>query len=130
MQTSNNAGFQIDVIFSKIGASTQYSQASSMFGTTHGGTTSATVTPNETGQGAATAACVFGTAWNINPTITATSQILQWGQHQRASYRWVAYDYTKMLRTGCAASTFKGLALMSVVVSSSFNAVFNIEYEE
>jgi hypothetical protein len=35
-----------------------------------------------------------------------------------------------MLRTGCGASTFKGLALMSVVVSSSFNGVFNFEYEE
>lgn len=98
--------------------------------TTSQGTTSATVTPNDIGMGAATAACVFGTAWNINPTITASSGILQWGQHQRATYRWIAYDYTKMLKTGCGASTFKGLALMSVVVSSAFNAVFNVEFEE
>jgi hypothetical protein len=102
----------------------------SIMRTTSQGTTSATVTPNDIGMGAATAACVFGTAWNINPTITASSQLLQWGQHQRGTYRWVAYDYTKMLRTGCGASTFKGLALMSVVVSATFNAVFNIEYEE
>jgi hypothetical protein len=102
----------------------------SIMRTTSQGTTSATVVPNDIGMGAATAACVFGTAWNINPTITATSQILQWAQHQRGTYRWVAYDYTKMLRTGCGASTFKGLALMSVVVSATFNAVFNIEYEE
>jgi hypothetical protein len=98
--------------------------------TTSIGTTSATVTPNDIGMGAATAACTLGTAWNINPTITASSGLLQWGQHQRASYRWVAYDYTKMLRTGCGASTFKGLALMSVVVSSAFNGVFNFEFEE
>lgn len=102
----------------------------SVMRTTSIGTTSATVVPNDVGMGAATAACVFGTTWNINPTITATSTLLQWGQHQRGTYRWVAYDYTKMLRTGCGASTFKGLALMSVVVSSAFNGVFNFEYEE
>lgn len=97
---------------------------------TSNGTTSATVTPNDISNGAATAACGVGTAWNINPTITASSQLLQWAQHQRATYRWVAYDYTKMLRTGCGPSTFKGLALLSVVVSSAFNAVFSVEFEE
>lgn len=102
----------------------------SVMRTTSQGTTSATVTPNDIGMGAATAACVFGTTWNIAPTITASSGVLQFGMHQRATYRWVAYDYTKMLRTGCGASTFKGLALMSVVVSSAFNAVFSIEFEE
>lgn len=66
--------------------------------------------------------------WNINPTITASSQCLQWGQHQRGTYRWVAYDYTKTIRT--QAGTGKGLALMSVVVSSAFNGVFSIEYDE
>lgn len=102
----------------------------SIMRTTSNGTTASTVVPNDLGQGAATAACVFGLTWNINPTITATSQLLQWGQHQRGTYRWVAYDYTKMLKTGTGPSTFKGLALMSVVVSSAFNAVFSIEYEE
>lgn len=98
--------------------------------TTSQGTASTSVTANDVGQGAATAAVTFATAWNINPTITANSQLLQWGQHQRGTYRWVAYDYTKMLRTGTGPTTFKGLALMSVVVSSSFNGVFNIEWEE
>jgi len=102
----------------------------SIMRTTSQGTTSATVTGNDVGQGAATAACTVGTAWNINPTITASSQLLQWAQHQRGTFRWVAYDYTKMLRTGTGPSTFKGLALMSVVVSSAFNAVFSIEWEE
>jgi hypothetical protein len=66
--------------------------------------------------------------WNINPTITASSQILQWGMHQRATYRWVAYDYTKLLRS--QAGTGKGMALMSVVVSSAFNAVFSVSFDE
>ena len=93
------------------------------------GTQSATVTPQATDQNTTQAAlCTFDTAWNINPTITASSQILQWGMHQRATYRWVAYDYTKMLRA--QAGTGKGMALMSVVVSSAFNAVFSVEYDE
>jgi hypothetical protein len=48
--------------------------------------------------------------------------------HQRATYRWVAYDYTKFLRT--QAGTGKGLALLSVVVSSTFNAVFSLSFDE
>jgi hypothetical protein len=55
--------------------------------------------------------------------VTASSAVLQWGMHQRATYRWVAYDYTKLLRT--QADTGKGLALLSVVVSSTFNGVFS-----
>lgn len=66
--------------------------------------------------------------WNINPTITASSEVLQWGMHQRATYRWVAYDYTKFLRS--QAGTGKGMTLMSVVVSSAFNAVFNLAWDE
>jgi hypothetical protein len=92
------------------------------------GTSSTSVTPNDISGNGATAGNTFDTAWNINPTITASSQVLQWGQHQRGTYRWVAYDYTKALKT--AAGTGKGLALMSVVVSSAFNAVFSLEYDE
>lgn len=93
------------------------------------GTSSASITPNAVDQNITQAALTtFDTAWNINPTITASSQVLQWGMHQRATYRWVAYDYTKMIRT--QAGTGKGLSLMSVVVSSAFNAVFNIQFDE
>lgn len=92
------------------------------------GTSSTSITPNDISTTAATAAATFDTAWNINPTVTASSWLLQWGQHQRGTYRWIAYDYTKMLQAGPA--TTKGLALMSVVVSSAFNGVFNIEYQE
>jgi hypothetical protein len=93
------------------------------------GTQSTAIVANAVDQNVTQAALTtFDTAWNINPTITATSQILQFAMHQRATYRWVAYDYTKFLRT--QAGTAKGLALMSVVVSSAFNAVFSIEFEE
>lgn len=93
------------------------------------GTQSATITPNAVDQNVTQAALsTFDSAWNINPTITASSWVLQWGQHQRGTYRWVAYDYTKFLRT--QAGTGKGLALMSTVVSSAFNGVWNIDYDE
>jgi hypothetical protein len=92
-------------------------------------TQSTTITPTAIDQNVTQAALsTCDSAWNINPTITASSQILQWGMHQRATYRWVAYDYTKFLRT--QAGTGKGLALMSVVVSSSFNGVFSLSYSE
>ncbi len=93
------------------------------------GTSSTSITANASDQNnTMTALTTWDSAWNINPTITATSQILQWGQHQRGTYRWVAYDYTKFLRT--QAGTGKGMALMSVVVTSAFNGVFSIEYDE
>jgi hypothetical protein len=92
-------------------------------------TQSATVTPTAVDQNVTQAALTTcDTAWNIAPTITASSAILQWGQHQRGTYRWVAYDYTKFLRT--QAGTGKGMALLSVVVSSSFNGVFSVSFDE
>ena len=101
----------------------------SLMRTSARGTQSTSITPNATDQNVTQAALTtVDSAWNINPTITASSQILQWGQHQRGTYRWVAYDYPKMLRT--QAGTGKGIALMSVVVSSTFNAVFNLEFDE
>lgn len=93
------------------------------------GTQSASVTPNAVDQNVTQAALsTFDTAWNINPTITANSQLLQFGIHQRATYRWVAYDYTKFLRS--QAGTGKGMALLSDVVSAAFNGVFSIEFAE
>jgi hypothetical protein len=93
------------------------------------GTQSATVTPTASDQNVTQAALTTcDTAWNINPTITASSDLLQWGQHQRGTYRWVAYDYTKFLRS--QAGTGKGMSLMSVVVSSAFNGVFHLAFDE
>lgn len=91
------------------------------------GTSATSTTPSDTGTAAAVAVCTWDNTWNINPTIGGAI-LLQWGMHQRATYRWVAYDYTKMLQT--QAGTGKGLALVSVVVTSAFNAVFSIEYQE
>src|SRR6476646_7995671 len=89
------------------------------------GTQATTITPNAEDQNVTQAALTTADAtWNINPTITASSWILQWGMHQRATYRWVAYDYAKFLRS--QAGTAKGMALMSVVVASAFNGGFSI----
>lgn len=93
------------------------------------GTQATTFTPIAADQNVTQAALTtVDLTWNINPTITASSVILQWGMHQRATYRWVAYDYTKTLRS--QAGTGKGMALMSVVVSATFNAVFSIAFDE
>lgn len=93
------------------------------------GTQSTTVTPNTIDQNVTQAALTTcDTAWNINPTITATSAVLQWGQHQRGTFRWIAYDYTKFLRS--QAGTGKGMCLLSVVVSSAFNGVFSVAFDE
>jgi hypothetical protein len=75
-----------------------------------------------------TALTTVDTTWNVTPTTTANSQVLSWGQHQRGTYRWVAYDYTKFLRT--QAGTGKGLALMSIVVTSAFTGTFSILFAE
>jgi len=93
------------------------------------GTQSTAIVANAVDQNnTMTALTTWDSAWNINPTITATSQVLQWAQHQRGTFRWVAYDYNKFLKT--QAGTGKGMALMSVVVSATFNAVFSVEYDE
>ncbi len=48
------------------------------------GTQSTTVTANAVDQNnPMTALTTWDSAWNINPTITATSGVLQWAQHQR-----------------------------------------------
>src|SRR5262245_46850943 len=92
-------------------------------------TQTATVTPTALDQNVTQAALTTcDTTWNTNPTITASSTILQWGMHQRATYRWVAYDYTKFLRS--QAGTGKGMCLVSVVVSSAFNGVFSVSFDE
>jgi hypothetical protein len=92
-------------------------------------TQSATVTPTAQDQNVTQSALTTcDTTWNIAPTITASSAVLQWGMHQRATYRWVAYDYTKFLRS--QAGTGKGLCMLSVVVSATFNGVFSCLFDE
>ncbi len=92
-------------------------------------TQATTVTPTPADQNVTQAALTTcDVTWNINPTITASSDTLVWGQHQRGTYRWVAYDYTKFLRS--QAGTGKGFAWMSVVVSSAFNSVLHVAFDE
>lgn len=92
-------------------------------------TQATTVTPTALDQNVTQAALTTcDVTWNINPTITASSAILQWGMHQRATYRWVAYDYSKFLRSQAGAG--KGMCFLSVVVSATFNAVISCSFNE
>lgn len=128
MATATNQ-FAIYEINSGSDASADNAVKYAMFRTSTRGTNSGNITPNAVDQNVTQAALTtWDTSWNITPAVTANSQILQWAQHQRATYRWVAYDYTKTLRT--QAGTGKGIALMSIVVSSAFNGVWSIEYDE
>ena len=61
------------------------------------------------------------------PTLTASSYVLQWAQNQRATFRWVAAP-TKEI---CFPATANyGIACMSTVVTTGYNAVWSVEYEE
>lgn len=93
------------------------------------GTQTATFTAQPVDQNVTQAALTtVDTTWNTAPTTTANSQMLSWGQHQRASYRWIAFDNNRFLRS--QAGTGKGLCLMSITVSATWTATFNIEFDE
>lgn len=97
--------------------------------TSNRGTSATSITPNPIDQNTTQAALTtVDKTWNINPTITASSEVLQWGQHQRGTYRWVAYDYPKFIRS--QAGTAKGLVMTSVVVTSAFNSVWGVSFDE
>jgi hypothetical protein len=64
-----------------------------------GSTPRPTVTPTALDQNVTQAALTTcDTDVERQPHDHGSSAILQWGMHQRATYRWVAYDYTKFLR--------------------------------
>lgn len=96
--------------------------------TTARGTQSTTVTPNPIDPADPAAVATFDTAWSVNPTITASSQLLQWGQNQRASFRWVCAPGKELV---CPATSANGLA--HVVLANGGSAVntnFSWEYDE
>jgi hypothetical protein len=91
------------------------------------GTTSATVTPNPLDAANPASLAVFDTGWSTNPTITASSDLLQWAQNQRATFRWVAAPGSELVVPATAGA---GLALMSVVASATANYAWTVLWEE
>ena len=64
--------------------------------------------------------------WAANPTLTANAFMLQWAQNLRATFRWVAAPSKEIVLPAAA----NGLALMSLVTTAAYNAVYSFEVEE
>lgn len=70
----------------------------------------------------------WGSAWtSTQPTITASSTILQVAMNQRATFRWVAVPDSELV---VPATQWNGLALMSVVASATANYAFTGMWQE
>lgn len=91
------------------------------------GTQSASVTPNALDPANPASLATYDTAWSVNPTITANSDVLQWAQNQRATFRWVAAPGSELV---VPATSGAGLALMSVVASATANFAWTVLWEE
>ena len=91
------------------------------------GTQSASVVGNALDVADPAALLVYDTAWNINPTITATSEVLQVAHNQRATFRWVAVPDSEII---IPATSGAGLALMSIVASATANYAWTSMWQE
>lgn len=91
------------------------------------GTTSTTVTPNALDPGDPASLAVYTTAWSVNPTITANSDLLQIAHNQRGTFRWVASPGGELV---IPATSGAGLALMAVVTTSAVNYAWTTHWAE
>jgi hypothetical protein len=91
------------------------------------GTQSASVTANALDSADPAALLLYDTAWNITPTITSNSEVLQVAHNQRATFRWVAVPDSEIIIPASAAN---GLALMSIVASATANYAWTSMWQE
>lgn len=91
------------------------------------GTQSTSVTPTALDPADPAALLIYDTAWNINPTITASSEVLQVAHNQRATFRWVAVPDGEII---IPATSGAGLALMSIVASATANYAWTTHWQE
>jgi hypothetical protein len=96
--------------------------------TTAGTTPTTAITPQalDAADPAAVAVGNQGT-FAANPTLTANAFLLQWSQNQRATYRWVAAPGKELI---VPATSANGIALLSLVTTAAYNAVYSFEIEE
>lgn len=77
-----------------------------------------------------TSASVSDSGWNhsAEPTYTANLILLEWGQNQRATYRWVAAPGGELIAIAAANN---GIGLLVVTVAgSAVNTNITIHFEE
>lgn len=91
------------------------------------GTTSTTVTPNALDPGDPASLATYTTAWSVNPTITASSDMLQIAHNARATVRWVAIPDGEIV---IPATSGAGLALMAVVTTTAQNYAWTTHWQE
>ena len=95
--------------------------------TTANGTTSTTVTPTALDPADPASAVTYTTAWSANPTITASSDLLQFAHNMRSTFRWVAVPGGELVIPATAGA---GLALMAVVTTTAANYAWTTHWEE
>lgn len=91
------------------------------------GTQSASVTANALDPADPAGLILYDTTWTINPTITASSEVLQVAHNQRATFRWVAQPDGELI---IPATSGAGLALMSIVASATANYAWTTHWLE
>lgn len=92
------------------------------------GTATASVTPNALDPGDPVSALTgYDTTWSSNPTITASSEVLQVAHNQRATFRWVAVQDSEII---IPATANVGVALMSIVASATANYAWTTLWQE
>jgi hypothetical protein len=91
------------------------------------GTQATSVVANALDPADPAAIALYDTTWNINPTITATSEVLQVAHNQRATFRWVAVPDSEIVIPATAGA---GLALMSIVASATANYGWSTYWQE
>lgn len=92
------------------------------------GTTSATVTPTALDPAdPASLLTHFAKTYSGQPTITASSDLLQWAQNGRANFRWVAAPDGELVITNSATA---GLVLVSVVAGTAQNYAWSVHWYE
>lgn len=91
------------------------------------GTQSASVTANPLDPADPAALLLYDTTWTINPTITASSEVLQVAHNQRATFRWVAQLDGEII---IPATSGAGVALMSIVASATANYAWTTMWQE
>lgn len=92
------------------------------------GTVGSSVTPQAIDPNDPAAATTSGLAiFSVGPTLTANAFLLQWAQNMRQAYRWACKDGWGLKLPAVASN---GLALLSLVSPTPFNAVWCISFEE
>ncbi len=90
------------------------------------GTPGSSPTPSPIDPGDPASIATAGLAvFTVGPTLGVT--LLQWGQNQRATFRWVAAPGKELVAPAVASN---GLALMNPAVNAAFTMEFSIEFEE